>query len=284
MIDTAPRSDAEASSGQGRLKARVVSAAAMIAVALTAAVLGGWGFTALIVAIGLLMVWEWGRMVRGTTWDLAMIIHGATHVVTCVLVTFAWPTAGLICLCLGALAMAICVSRNTLWISTVGVIVIGLAGATLIWLRNADDLGLLAVLFILGAVWITDTFAMVIGKAVGGPLLFPSVSPRKTWAGAIGGLLAAGLGGAFFVSMLTEGGWLHGLLIACVLSCAAQIGDLLESAVKRSYSVKNTSELIPGHGGVLDRMDGLIGATLVAAPLAVALSWSQPVRGLLLGE
>lgn len=144
----------------------------------------------------------------------------------------------------------------TLW---AGVPYIGCGTAALLWLRGLPDAGAWLVLMLVLAVWASDIGAYLVGRLVGGPKLAPRISPGKTWSGAAGGLLAAGLAGFSVYGV-------RGAAFAAVLGIAAQGGDLLESALKRHFGVKDSGRTIPGHGGLLDRLDGM----LVAAPVAAA--------------
>ena len=135
------------------------------------------------------------------------------------------------------------------------------------WLRVDDAAGRDNVLFLLIVVWASDIGAYVVGRLVGGPKLAPAISPGKTWSGAVGGLVAA-ISVAWFFSGVLGAPPARGLLIGACLGIASQAGDLLESAIKRGFGVKDSGRLIPGHGGLLDRIDGL----LVAAPAAALLA------------
>ncbi len=150
---------------------------------------------------------------------------------------------------------------------------IGFGTVALVWLRAMPASGLANVLLLLLVVWASDVGAYVAGRTIGGPKLAPAISPGKTRSGAIGGLIAASLvgGGAAFWLGLGAGsiGWL--LPLAASLSAVSQAGDLLESAIKRHFGVKDSGWLIPGHGGVFDRLDGLLAAAPAAAALAFAL-------------
>ena len=145
------------------------------------------------------------------------------------------------------------------------------------------QLGFVALLFLFAIVWATDIFAYLVGRLMGGPLLWPDVSPKKTWAGAIGGLaggVAAGAGVAYAsigMAPALAGG------LALVLSIVAQGGDLFESAVKRRFGAKDASSLIPGHGGLMDRLDGFIVAALVGVLIgALHQGMATPAHGLLI--
>jgi len=145
-----------------------------------------------------------------------------------------------------------------------GVIYIGLPAVSLIWLRDSADVGRGDVLFVLLVVWATDIAAYLAGRLIGGPRLAPAISPGKTWSGAAGGLI-----GALLVGWSAAPG-LAMLPLAAVLSVAAQAGDLMESGLKRRFGVKDSGKLIPGHGGLLDRLDGVLTAAPAAALLALA--------------
>jgi len=143
--------------------------------------------------------------------------------------------------------------------------------ASLYWLRSDSVVGLIDVLFLLVVVWSSDIGAYVAGRLVGGPKLAPAISPGKTWSGAVGGLVAAMAIGLVVTRLAAPGPVLHALVVAGGLSVASQLGDLLESACKRHFGVKDSSGLIPGHGGVFDRLDGVLAAAPVAVLLALAL-------------
>src|SRR2546429_133121 len=131
-------------------------------------------------------------------------------------------------------------------------------------LRLDSGNGFVALVFVLLVVWLTDIGGYFAGRGIGGPKLWPRVSPKKTWAGAIGGFLASlVVAGGFAAFGLGKTGSL--LLLGAILSIASQLGDLLESAVKRRFGVKDSSHIIPGHGGLMDRLDGFVAAVVLAA-------------------
>jgi phosphatidate cytidylyltransferase len=162
------------------------------------------------------------------------------------------------------------------WLA-VGVLYIGLAGIALIELRHDNAAGQANVLFLFLVVWASDIGAYMAGRLVGGPKLAPPVSPNKTWSGAAGGLAAAMLVGVATAMLLAPGGAGRAAAVAAMLGIFSQAGDLLESWIKRRFEVKDSSALIPGHGGLLDRLDGVLAAAPVAALLALVLGQGQPL-------
>ncbi len=153
-----------------------------------------------------------------------------------------------------------------------GVLYIGPAAIALVWLRADPAAGLANALFVLLIVWASDIGAYAAGRMLGGPLLAPAISPAKTWSGAAGGLLAAVLTGLLLAwILLGPPVGARPALIGGGLGLVAQLGDLLESAIKRRFGVKDSSRLIPGHGGLLDRLDGVLTVAPVAALLALPL-------------
>lgn len=165
---------------------------------------------------------------------------------------------------------ALCHQGGASWrVLVAGAAMIVLAGAALAGVRALPGTGAANTLFLLACVWCSDIGAFAAGRAIGGRRLAPTISPGKTWAGALGGLLTATVAGAA-IAAATDGGTLTGASAAAALSIAAQAGDLVESGMKRRFGVKDSGRLIPGHGGLLDRLDGLIAAAPIAAGLAMA--------------
>jgi len=153
----------------------------------------------------------------------------------------------------------------SLWWSIAGLAYIGLPVAALIWLRDQDRA---TTFWLLLAVWTTDSAAYAAGRLIGGWRLMPSVSPNKTWAGLIGGIAGAAVIGGAIGAVLGIDAWVLAGTSA-VLALVAQGGDLLESAIKRHFGAKDSGSLIPGHGGLLDRIDGLLAAAPAAAVLCL---------------
>jgi phosphatidate cytidylyltransferase len=138
------------------------------------------------------------------------------------------------------------------------------------------------MVFLFAIVWGTDIVAYFLGRMIGGPKLLPRVSPKKTWSGAISGLVAAVLAAVAVAKAAGLSGLSVIALVAAILSCAAQAGDLFESLVKRRFGAKDSSHLIPGHGGLMDRLDGFVFAAAIAALIGVLRGGvAAPARGLL---
>ena len=159
-------------------------------------------------------------------------------------------------------------NRRERWM-VLGSVYIAVPTAAMIWLRGDDIPGMTSIIWLFLVVWGADTGAYLSGRAIGGPKLAPRISPKKTWAGFIGGISIASLISVAF-HFYTPGDILNLAVIGFLVALASQLGDLLESMAKRHFDVKDSSNLIPGHGGVLDRVDGLvIGAVALAMILLI---------------
>jgi len=168
-----------------------------------------------------------------------------------------------------------------MWWIAAGVIYAAVAVAAPVMLRADTQFGLIAILFLFAIVWSTDILGYVVGRLVGGSKLWPAVSPNKTWSGAVGGIIGAVAAGGAVAYTAGVVVW-PAALLSGVLSVASQAGDLMESALKRKFDAKDASRIIPGHGGVMDRLDGFIVAALIAGAIGIARGGlDQPGRGLL---
>ncbi len=165
----------------------------------------------------------------------------------------------------------LCRRPGTLMLCPAGFLYVALAGVALLWLRTDPAAGRADVMFLLVVVWTGDIGAYLVGRWIGGPRLAPRISPGKTWSGALGGLTAAIAAGLLVAGFLSHAAVWRSALIAAVLGIVAQAGDLLESYVKRRLEVKDSGHLIPGHGGLFDRLDSVLAAAPVAALLALTL-------------
>ncbi|MFG1241795.1 phosphatidate cytidylyltransferase [Xanthobacter sp. DSM 14520] len=263
------------------LKHRTLSALVLVPVVLLAAYLGGIPFAILWVLAGGAILYEWATLARLDNRPVYLGIGGLTLIAGGVLAVSDMPTYVFSAVGVGAAAAALATPRQSGWAMT-GLIVAGSAALPVVILRGETPLGLIAVLFLCAVVWATDIFAYFTGRALGGPKLWPRVSPNKTWSGAIGGTLA-GMAAGVLVAAIPGGAALLPVAgLALGLSIISQAGDLAESALKRLFGVKDASRLIPGHGGLLDRLDGFAAASLAAVVVALLRSASDPAAGLLL--
>jgi phosphatidate cytidylyltransferase len=261
---------------------RVASGLSLAAFAILLTVTGLFTFDVLVLGIGLVLAWEWGRMVRGIAFDPAMFAHVFAVLVAGVLTALGFVALALVAVLTGAILVALVASPNQPGFSSLGVVSVGLPTIALIWLRSDEPWGLTAVLFIMALVVVTDTAAYFSGRLIGGPKLWPSVSPNKTWAGLIGAVVAAALVAGAFGAMTVGAKAMNLGALGAVIAIVAQAGDLAESALKRHFHTKDTSSIIPGHGGFMDRVDGLAAAAVFAAVFAACVRIDAPAQALIL--
>lgn len=263
---------------------RIASALAMAAVALGLLYAGALPFTALILLVALVMSWEWGNVVRGAGTDAVLAVHGIVVTAAVILAGLGYAALALITLIAGTFVVGALRFGEKARLSAVGVLYVGFPAVALVVLRlGVEPYGFRAVLFVVLAVIATDTLAYFTGRGVGGPKLWPSVSPNKTWSGLIGGITGAALVGAAFAYTTGSASVVRLALIGLALGLIAQGGDLAESSLKRSFGVKDASSLLPGHGGLMDRMDGVVAAAVLALLIGLAINIREPARALLLG-
>ncbi|HJZ43492.1 MAG TPA: phosphatidate cytidylyltransferase [Hyphomicrobiaceae bacterium] len=262
---------------------RVISGLAMGAVVALFTFSGVTAFSVLVVIVALLLSWEWGRLVHGREADVVIAIHVGSAGAAAVLAAFGYVGLGLLALPIGAiLAMLLSLGRNSLF-SALGVFYAGLPAVALIWLRSDASLGMLAIIFVIVIVITSDTAGFLFGRVLGGPRLWPRLSPNKTWAGVIGALVASSIIGALFWFAVPGASAVRLAATGVVLSLAAQGGDLAESAIKRHFGAKDSGSLIPGHGGVMDRVDGLVAAAAVVGLATFVINVHSPAHALLIG-
>jgi len=250
------------------LRLRIQSALVLI-VAAVAAVWFGSPWVALIVAFaGLAMGWEWGRLTAGGEFGPRAAIAMATALLAVGIAASGRFVPALIVAVVGGIAIAAARARDRM-LAALGTAWIAGGCIAFLWLADPRIGGRVTIFFLLLIVWLTDIFAYFVGRSVGGPRLAAALSPNKTWAGFAGGLTGAAIAGAL-TSAATGSPYGAAIAIGLVLSLIAQAGDLVESWAKRHFAVKDASGLIPGHGGVLDRLDGLMAAAIAAALIRVA--------------
>ncbi|MBF9033801.1 phosphatidate cytidylyltransferase [Rhodobacterales bacterium HKCCE2091] len=225
-------------------------------VGLTAVYLGGFWFLGLVMLIVGTLIWELARMLGApvrVASQLGLAAAAALGAARILPVGFGLPL-----LLLAAMAGIALLERNrTLFLSTGSLILMSAFGL----LVHRGEFGLTWMLWLVLVVALTDIVGYFAGRLIGGPKFWPRVSPKKTWAGTTAGWVAAGIVGAIFMVATDAGAELIGISVA--ISMASQMGDIAESAIKRRAGVKDSSNLLPGHGGVMDRFDGMLGAALL---------------------
>ncbi len=262
---------------------RLGSALALAALALLTTWLGGIWFVALwtIAAVG--VMWEWTRLAAREAVRPVVGVGAAAFAVAALLFVAERPAAAIAALAIAPLAAAAASPAGRRGWTAAGCVYAAIVLAAPALLRRDPDYGLVAILFLFAVVWPTDIFAYLVGRLVGGPKVLPAVSPKKTWSGAIGGMVAAVAAGTAVTIWAGLDGRLALALVSLVLSVAAQAGDFAELAIKRRFGVKDASHLIPGHGGLMDRLDGFLAAAFAATVVGVARGGLHaPAQGLLI--
>ncbi len=269
---------AEAVAADRALQLRVMTGLVLVVVALGALWLGGPVFQAL-VALAVLLMWaEWAAMLR---LGLGIRRAGLVLLAGCMALTVFVPMEqALVALAGGAGLLGLFVRRMRngagLWTAS-GLLYCGLPALALLWLRERPE-GLAATVFVLVVVWAADIGAFFVGRGMGGPKLAPRISPNKTWSGAVGGVVtamvvAAAMAAAYLPSGL--GGWALNLAsVAGALAALSVLGDLFESGLKRHAGVKDSGRLLPGHGGIMDRLDGVVPVAVAGAGLFWSTGWA----------
>jgi phosphatidate cytidylyltransferase len=237
-----PKPAAEGASARSNLTMRVFSSLVLAPLALVGAYLGGLFFVVFWVVAASIVLWEWVRLAMQAKLRGFALVD--------------WLAAGIAYAAILLFAPLI--------------------------LRRDPALGFAAILFLFAVVWATDIAAYFAGRALGGPKLWPAVSPKKTWSGAAGGTLGGVAAGVVTVKLLGVSVAPMLILVAFLLSVTAQAGDLIESAVKRHFGAKDAGSIIPGHGGLMDRLDGFLTAAAAAAMVGLLRAGLEsPARGLL---
>ncbi|MER9892806.1 phosphatidate cytidylyltransferase [Mesorhizobium sp. M0119] len=271
------------------LQLRVISAVVLAIVTLGLTWLGGLPFRLLCAAMAAVIFYEWTRMSRPVAPAGANGRAGLGFLPEALIVVFigalvAGLPASLLLPLVAALvavaAVAAFMRRAGPWEAS-GLAYAAASGLSLALLRDGDLSGLLAILFLFAVVWATDIFAYFVGRSVGGPRLAPSISPGKTRSGALGGVVGGVVAGLLLAAVAGTGNLVVLGVVALVLSIVAQAGDLFESWVKRRHGRKDSGTLIPGHGGIMDRVDGLVAAAFALYVIGwIAATADHPAQGL----
>jgi phosphatidate cytidylyltransferase len=260
--------------GSNNLALRIGAALVLAPLTIAAAYAGGWLWTALVTLVTIGLYLEWLTIVGA-----AREIRVAASCAVALAVAGWYLATGQIDVSLAALAVGLAavalLSRDQRGWSAAGFLYAAAAEMASVLVRLDRDEGFITLIFVLLVVWVTDIGGYVAGRGIGGPKLWPRVSPKKTWAGALGGF-AGSLAIAAGFAIWGLGKPLPLLVLAAILSVASQLGDLFESAVKRRFGVKDSSHIIPGHGGLLDRLDGFVAAIVLAAVFGI---WRGGIDG-----
>jgi phosphatidate cytidylyltransferase len=257
------------------LRKRIISALVLIPLALAGAGLGSGYFELLVALFGAAMAWEWVRVCnRGVFPPRGAVAVAAVPAAVLLLHLSSFPGALATLAGGAALAGLAGLPGRALW-HGIGVLYVGLPCLALLWIRDDPASGLATLLWTLVLVWSVDTGAYLAGRSIGGPRLAPRISPNKTWAGLGGGVLAAMLMAAI-AALAGFGALWPAVGVAALLALVEQAGDLAESGFKRRFGVKDSSNLIPGHGGVLDRLDGLLAVSIAVAGLMMITKGGVP--------
>ena len=273
---------ASSAAGRSNLALRVASALVLAPLAIALAYFGGWPFVLFWAVAAVGIFWEWTALVAGTAGRFVFHAGAGPLVIAPVLAGLNRPLAATLIIAVGAVgAAAFAPTRQRSWIA-VGVIYAGAMLLAPVVLRADAEFGFVAVILLFAVVWTTDVVAYFVGRALRGPKLWPRVSPNKTWSGALAGTVASVVAAIALASTTTKPSLLAVALVAACLSAVAQLGDLFESAVKRRFGAKDAGQLIPGHGGVMDRLDGFLFAAAAAALFgSLRESIEAAARGLL---
>ena len=253
------------------LKRRILSAVILAPAVLALEILGTWSFALLVAAGAVLLAFEWRHLIAARSdqraGDIAAVAAGGIALLVISLGAMGFNVTALLVALLGAVfagLVALIAGALPFW-TALGVLYLGLPLLALVWLRALPEIGVVTVLWLFFVVWATDIMAYLVGRMVGGPKLAPAISPGKTWSGLLGGMAGAAIVGAVMSFAMEPFRLLPSILLAIGLAVVAQIGDLAESALKRQAGVKDSGGLIPGHGGLFDRIDGLLFAAPVLA-------------------
>ena len=261
----------------------------MIPLVLTITYLGYPYFNFLVALCSVFIAWEYGRIISGGKLDYAgniliiglvvSVMLASTSKLVLAFLSLGAITFILLCIDLAKISVLKAKSRShekvrimyptrSLWL-VVGGFYMGSACVGLVWIRSELDNGLLVVMWILLLVWAADCGAYAVGRIVGGPKLAPNISPNKTWSGLAGCIISASVAGAIVAYGAVLENFYELIVLSGLIGLISQLGDLMESAVKRHYGVKDSGNLIPGHGGMLDRVDALLAAIIAVVLISL---------------
>jgi len=255
---------------------RIASSIVLIAIAVLAAWAGGLVAAVVVGAIAAVVHAEWTGVTEGSSAPAILFTAGVAVVILVFGAGYATIAFGIA----AALLVGAVLAGPWPW-RPLGVLYALALGLSLLALRASPDFGIAAIAIVVAVVSATDIGAFAAGRVIGGPKLWPAVSPKKTWAGAIGGLVA-GLAVGVIAALLLDLALDSGLVVVfIILSITSQCGDLFESHIKRRFGAKDSGSLVPGHGGMMDRVDGLVFASAIAVLIGIGHNGlGNPAQGL----
>lgn len=257
---------------------RLASALVLIAITITALVLGGYVFAVVVGAIFGGVYREWETIVtRRPLSPIGILLIGLIAVSGVAFTAFGlW--ASFVIIAIAAVIGLVAGGEEAPWRAG-GLVFVGLVILAALLMRGSGQIGIWAGVFLGAVVWMTDSAAFFAGRQIGGEKLAPDISPSKTWSGALGGLALGSASGLIVWVLLTDSPWWIGLAFAVAMSILGQLGDLSESAVKRHFRIKDSGDIIPGHGGLMDRLDSMTFAVLFLAIVGLAHGGLGDVAG-----
>jgi len=243
---------------------RVASSALLAPLAVGVAYIGGWAFVVFWTIAAVAIWWEWVNLIQPSDHRGPFITGACALTLSAALVGLNHFQISLLIIALGAIGVTVLANRYPAWIAG-GVLYAGALLLSSMALRFEAEAGFVAIGFLFATVWAADIAGYFVGRAIGGPKLAPSISPKKTWSGAIGAVLASVAAALSIAYIIGSAEFVRAAILGALVSVVAQAGDLFESRLKRLFDAKDSSQLIPGHGGVMDRLDGYLTAALALA-------------------
>ena len=260
---------------------RLASAFVLLPLTVIALYFGGYLFAAAVGAVFAGAYREWEQMVTLKPMTPFGFVLAAVVFVAALLFPLWGAPATLAVVVIGALAALAARGESAIWRAG-GLVYFGIVVIAILATRGTDTTGIWAGVFLGSVIWLTDTGAFFTGRQVGGEKLAPDISPGKTWSGALGGFALGTIAGTVLWHFVTPSPWWIGLLLAAAMSILGQIGDLSESALKRRFRIKDSGDIIPGHGGLMDRLDSVtFGALFLYAVGALHLGAGAVSAGFL---
>jgi phosphatidate cytidylyltransferase len=281
MSDRGTLTQAPPSQRWGDLGTRLVSGLVLVSIAVITARVGGDVFVLAWLAAGIAVLWEWQRMIGGVAHN-ARVAIGAVGLALAASLDRQYVLDAFVVLCLTAGLVAYVAGRGARFWASSGVLYAGLLVMATLGLRFSFPFGSRSIIWLFATVWATDTFAYLGGRLIGGPKVWPAISPSKTWSGTLTGLAFGSAIGTFSAVRDLPAPTAVAPIFVVTLFAAifSQLGDALESAIKRRFGVKDSSQLIPGHGGFMDRLDGFIAAAAFAFCLGLLRDLPSVAGGL----